>query len=218
MLDAVAFDFDGVILESVAIKTEVFRALFADYPDHVEAIVALHERLGGISRHVKFQMIHDEILGIALTEDRRRVLAERFEDLALQRVLACPMVPGALDTLTALSARLPLAVVSGTPQAELQDIVRRRDLAGFFVKVLGSPRGKADHLRDLFARHGWRPQAVVMVGDAITDYDAAREVGCRFIGRVVPGQASPFPPGTYEVGDLVGFDPRGAAAPAPLGG
>src|SRR5690606_22889470 len=40
---AVIFDFDGVILESVKVKTDAFKELFSDYPEHLEAIVAYHE-------------------------------------------------------------------------------------------------------------------------------------------------------------------------------
>ena len=54
-LDALLFDFDGVILESADIKTDAFRELFADQPAHVEEIVALHQRYGGVSRHVTLE-------------------------------------------------------------------------------------------------------------------------------------------------------------------
>jgi hypothetical protein len=44
-----------------------------------------------------------------------------------------------------------------------------------------------------------------MVGDAMTDYNAATKNAVRFIGVVVPGCSNPFPPGTETITDLVGF-------------
>ena len=114
-LDAILFDFDGVLVESVDIKSTVFCALFADWPDHRDAILSLHERHGGLSRLVKFDMIYRDILKVPLSDDRRADLARRFAGLVLEQVVACPMVAGAEAVLRALAPRLPLEVVSGTP-------------------------------------------------------------------------------------------------------
>src|SRR5215467_1275440 len=73
--DAVAFDFDGVILESTDIKTAAFRALFADQPDALERILSLHETHGGVSRLVKFDLIYRDILKQPLLAQRRAELS-----------------------------------------------------------------------------------------------------------------------------------------------
>ena len=201
-LDAVLFDFDGVVLESADLKTEAFRLLFADHPDHLEAILALHQRHAGLSRLVKFEMIHRDILGRPLPAAERDDLARRFAELVVEQVLACPMVAGAETVLRTLAPRLPLAVVSGTPETELREIVARRGLTPYFRGVHGSPRGKTGIIADLLARHGWRPERVVMVGDAIADHEAAAAHGLAFVGRVPAGRPSPFPAGTRLVADM----------------
>jgi beta-phosphoglucomutase-like phosphatase (HAD superfamily) len=205
-LDAVVFDFDGVIVESLDIKSRVFATLFADFPAKVAEIVALHERHAGINRMVKFEMIHRDILGVPLDDSRRTQLGRRFEDLVVEQVIACPMVAGAREVLESLHTRVPMAVASGTPDGELKHIVQRRGLEHFFTDVLGSPRGKGELIAEIIARHGWRPGRMLMVGDATADYDAARASGLAFIGRVPPGQSSPFPPGTLVIEDLKGLE------------
>ena len=200
-------DFDGVVLESVAVKTDAFRALFASYGNAVaERVVALHLRHGGLSRYVKFEMIHRDILGLPLSEDDKADLGRRFEDLVFQRLLACPMVPGALEFLRRRSPLGPLFVVSGTPQDELRRIVERRALGEYFTGVYGAPRGKTDILSDLLARTGADPADTLMVGDAMTDHDAAARSAVPFVGRVPEGADSPFPAGTALVADLTGLD------------
>ena len=53
ILKVIVLDFDGVIAETLDIKADAFAVLFADYPEHVEAIVRLHRENGGMSRYEK---------------------------------------------------------------------------------------------------------------------------------------------------------------------
>lgn len=205
-LDALLFDFDGVILESAGIKTEAFRSLFSTEPDYLPDIIALHERLGGINREIKFEMIYRDILNRPLSSDSKMQLAKRFADLVWDRVLSCPMVSGAEDILSRLKGLLPMVVVSGTPDKELKEIVAGRDIDRYFVEIHGSPPSKAEIIGGLLVRQGWKPGRVVLVGDAWSDFEAARESGVGFIGRVTPGCASPFPSGTAVIPDLIGLD------------
>jgi phosphoglycolate phosphatase-like HAD superfamily hydrolase len=209
-LDALLFDFDGVILESADIKTDAFRELFADQPDHVEEIVALHQRYGGVSRHVKFSMIYQDILRLPLDAKQDAELGRRFTALAADKVRKCSMVPGAREVLEQLSGRVPMAVVSGTPDGELKDIVQDRGLARYFEAVHGSPPGKTELILGLLAKHRWHPDKVVMVGDAMTDFEAAQQSGVCFVGRK-PSQGNPFPSGTVVLDDLTHLIPAIAA-------
>jgi len=55
-IQAVFFDFDGVILESVDIKGWAFGKLFEkQHPEHVDEIVAFHHANNGMSRFEKFR-------------------------------------------------------------------------------------------------------------------------------------------------------------------
>ncbi len=62
MIKAIIFDFDGVICESVEAKKIAFQKVFADYPEHLDAITEHHMANGGISRFVKFEYIYKNIL------------------------------------------------------------------------------------------------------------------------------------------------------------
>lgn len=199
---AIALDFDGVILESAAIKTEAMRVLFAGHAAHSAEIAALHERHAGISRYVKFDMIHRDILKTPLAPAAREALGRKFSDLVVAKVLACSFVPGAREFLEARHRSLPLFVISGTPDGELAEIVARRGLASYFKGVYGSPRSKAEILRSIFADHGLEGCELIFVGDGLSDFEAARAVGVPFVGRVRDGEASPFPATTAVVSNL----------------
>lgn len=201
-IDVVILDFDGVILESVDIKTEAFRALFQEHPEHVEAVAAYHRLHGGVSRREKLIVMHRDILGCPLAPDGVDAWCDRFAAIVLQQVLACPFVPGARAFLARHADVLPLFVASGTPQDELRRIVAKRDLGRYFQGVYGSPATKTAIAADILARCSCPPGRAVLVGDSITDAQAAASLGLRFVGRVPPGEASPFAGNPPLVADL----------------
>ncbi|MCH8150587.1 MAG: HAD family hydrolase, partial [Planctomycetes bacterium] len=201
--EAIIFDFDGVLAESVDVKTRAFAELYADYgPEMVSRVVAHHLAHGGVSRYEKLRYYHEEFLRRPLGEEERQLLLERFENLVEDAVVASDWVSGARECLEQHVGRVPLFVVSGTPQGELERIVERRGIARYFVSVHGSPLGKTAHLRNIIGQRGFRPRCAVVIGDSMTDYDAAMEVGATFIGRVPTGADNPFPPAVSIVPDL----------------
>lgn len=199
---AIAFDFDGVILESADIKTRAMVELFSGHGEHVDDIVALHKRLEGISRYVKFDMIYRDILKQPLSPAARAKLGQRFSAIVLEQVLSCPFVPGAREFLDTNSASMPLFVVSGTPDTELSHIVSERGLGSYFQGVHGSDRGKPEILNTILSERGWRADDIVFVGDGLSDYEAAIATSIAFIGRVREGADCPFPADTMVVRDL----------------
>ena len=199
---AIAFDFDGVILESVAIKTEAMAAVFADHKDHLDEIVAIHENNAGFSRFIKFDMIYRDVLKIPLAPETRAEFGRRFSELVLEKVLACPFVSGAREFLEACHETTSLFVVSGTPDEELVMIVKKRDLSPYFKAVYGSGRGKPDLLRQIITDQACRAEDLVFVGDGLSDFRAAADVSVPFIGRVPAGGENPFPDGATTITDL----------------
>lgn len=200
---AVFFDFDGVICDSVDVKTEAFDRLYADFDDDVRRMVReYHLHHGGVSRYEKIRHFERTIHGQAAddaTVDRK---AEEFAALVVDAVVDSPYIAGAREALERLKGVCPLFVVSGTPQEELRRIVERRGLTEYFDGVYGSPTTKSDIVAGLLVERGLAAQSTVMVGDAITDFDAARDNGVPFVGVVGRGHDSPFPPDTSVVGDL----------------
>jgi HAD superfamily hydrolase (TIGR01549 family) len=192
MIKVAAFDFDGVIAESADIKTDAFRALYADRPEYVEAVVEHHRANEGISRYRKFRHIHERILGEEYDQTLEDELDARFTELVFQAVVEAPLVHGAVELLEMLSGSVPLYVVSGTPDNELSRIVDARGLSGFFAGVFGSSRGKPELLREVIATEGVAPEEVLFVGDALSDLSAASETEVTFVARITPGDERRF--------------------------
>jgi len=187
MLKAIAFDFDGVLAESTEVKTRAFAHLFACEPSEaVQRIVEYHLKNYGLSRFDKFKVIYKNILDRSLSGDEFQAICDRFARLVFEKVVVAPWVAGAREFLVRHRSRYRyFFIISGTPEEELREIVRRRSMDKFFDEVLGSPRTKGVLLQDAMNRNGLQPGEVVFVGDAATDWIAARQTGVGFIWRRV---------------------------------
>ena len=205
--DAVFFDFDGVLVESIDIKEKAFLTLYGDCSSEVQArALAHHKAHEGISRLEKIRFCHREFLGVELDDDAVDSLGRRFSALVEDAVIACPLVAGAGEFLEASGGRMALFVVSGTPDDELKRVIAGRRMMPYFTSVHGSPPYKAPIVEGLLAKHGIAAGRALFVGDAMTDYHAARATGLAFLGRVAPGRPDPFPEGTRTVPDLTALE------------
>lgn len=190
---AILFDFDGVIVDSVNIKTEAFRELFSDEKKHIQKIEDFHLANGGMSRFKKFEIIHRDILQKPLSDKQLKELGERFSQLVEQKVKECEYIPGAFEFIQKYSQQIPLFVASGTPQDELQSITAQRGLTMYFKEIHGTPRGKPEIIRDILSRYALRAEEMPFIGDAINDYKASLETKSPFYGYLLEGTGN-FPP------------------------
>lgn len=184
MIKAIILDFDGVVVESQDIKTKAFRLLFENYPEKLQSIVAYHKQNMGISRYVKFRHIYKNMLKQNLSNKKEIELGKRFSQIVVEEVLNAPFVSGAIRFLNNNIAKYLFFIVSGTPEKELRGIVRKRRIGKFFKEIFGSPKQKANAIKDILRRYQFNKEEVVFIGDAGSDKNAAKEVGVNFIARI----------------------------------
>ncbi len=144
MFKVIVLDFDGVILESLDIKTKAFLKVFSGYPEHAEEIARYHLQNGGVSRYKKFEHICNNILRIPLRDGESEELGKHFSEAVINEMLMCPFVKGALEFLEKYSRIATLYIASGTPEDELRYIVEKRGLSKYFKAVYGTPALKTD--------------------------------------------------------------------------
>ena len=190
------------MLDSVALKSAAFRALFAEHPEHLDAIEAFHRDNGGMSRYDKFRWIFRDLLHRPLSDGEMHTLDRRFGELLAASMRSCAFVRGAREFIEAHAARVPLFIASGTPEPELRAIVRDRGLAAFFRGVYGSPSNKTELLRDIIREAGVEAGDVLFIGDGRQDYEAACELGVPFIGIAPAIVPAVFPDALLVAADL----------------
>jgi len=181
---AIIFDYDGIIAESVNVKTEAFAEIYRPYGEQiVQKVIEHHEANGGMSRFEKFRIYHGQFLSKVINQIQVDELAEKFSKLVLQKVVESPYVAGAYEFISTYHQRYDFHISTGTPTDEIEIILERKKLRKFFKEVCGSPEKKDVHVKKLINQYSYKKDEVVFVGDALTDRDAARENGIGFIGR-----------------------------------
>ncbi len=193
------FDFDGVLVDSTETKTNAYREIFKPYgPEIVAKIVAHHQRHGGISRVEKIKYAHRNIIEQSSSEAQIAEHVQKYSDLVFEKVVKVRWIPGAEEFVKQHFQHIPLFIISGTPEVELIDVVNRRNMAHYFREILGAPIRKPEHIRSLVDRYQLEIGNCFFIGDALTDYDAARETGMPFIG--IQSEVA-FPEGTAVLPD-----------------
>lgn len=184
-LAAVVFDCDGVLIESNTAKTQAFGGTVEEFgQDAMDKLMAYHREHGGVSRFKKFEWFYREVLETPLSEERMDTLCQRFASLCMDAVLDAPMVDGAMQSLDLLKEKaVPIFVASGTPEKELRDVLDRRGLSPYFKDICGTPPEKEHLLEGIISANRFDASSVVMVGDAVTDLNAAAYNHTLFYGR-----------------------------------
>lgn len=186
------WDFDGVIKDSVSVKTRAFVTMFEPYGSHMAARVkSHHEANGGVSRFDKIPL-YLRWVGEEPTDARVHELCERFSELVLLGVINSTWVPGAEEYLRTNLHQQIFVLVSATPQEELEQILHALGLCASFTEVFGAPTSKKEAMQMTLSKYCMRPHDCLMIGDAQADMEAAQDNQVPFLLRRHETNASVF--------------------------
>lgn len=183
---AVFLDVDGVLIDSVDVKGDVFVEVFADFPNSAEPVLAFHRAHGGLTREIKIRQILELLGDQSPSESEVSDRASHFATLVVERVVQAPEIPGTHTFLQEWSNRCPFYAVSATPDEELQRIMVARGLMPYFRKVRGWPPQKSGLISQEVASGGFEASRCLLVGDSDEDYQAANRASVHFIFFGVP--------------------------------
>lgn len=203
--EAIFFDVDGVLIDSMDIKADAFAGAFADRPDLRDAIVALHHDNGGVNRSAKIALIYRSLLGVEPTPEDIAERVAAFGESVVTQIVAAPAIAGADDAVIRWSSVAELHAVSATPHDELTRIFDSRGMTARFTSVQGWPPPKPDLVDTTIVRRGLERTRCVLVGDSREDQSAARAAGIAFI-QVSPEGTEPFGVDVTAIPDLRALD------------
>ncbi len=200
-LQAIFFDVDGVLIDSLDIKGEAFALAFSEFPNRRDEIMRFHLEHGGVTRSEKLALIFHSVYGREATADELDARVAVFGAFVVSAVIAAPEIRGASGALGYWSTRASLHAVSATPTEELVHILEKRGLSDFFTSVQGWPPNKTKTIKTLLGEHAYDPDRCVLVGDSREDLNAASSASTHFV-QVSRSPESDFAESIWVVRDL----------------
>ena len=180
------WDFDGVIKDSVEVKTDAYTRLFLPYGEEVSSRVKRHHEVnGGMSRFDKIPL-YLLWAGEIATPELISEFCGKFSSLVFQAVIDAPWVPGVREYLLINSGVKNFVLVTATPQDEIQKIIELLEIDQCFREVHGAPKQKTIAIKEVLSRLKFLPENALMIGDAETDLQAAKANSVPFLLRCTP--------------------------------
>ncbi|MCH8567423.1 MAG: HAD family hydrolase [Balneolales bacterium] len=183
-LDAIFWDFDGVLLNSNVIRDGGFSDVLKEFPkDQVEQLLDFHQKNGGLSRYVKFRYFFEEIRGEAISEVEIQQWAAKFSIIMLELLTDKDLqIKETLQYVSRYYESIPMFIVSGSDQTELRKLCQAHGIDHMFRRIHGSPQPKKQWVKEILLEEKLNAEKCVLVGDSINDYDAAIVNGLEFMG------------------------------------
>jgi phosphoglycolate phosphatase-like HAD superfamily hydrolase len=175
------WDFDGVIKDSVEVKSDAFEKLFLPFGVEISKKVKKHhEDNGGMSRFDKLP-IYIKWSNNKPTQEVVDEYADKFSALVKQKVIDSEWVLGVLEYLNNNYNNQDFFLVTATPQQEIEEIIKILKIEYLFKEIVGSPIKKFNAIMYLLKKHSLSSKNSIMVGDSFSDYSAARINNLQFV-------------------------------------
>jgi HAD superfamily hydrolase (TIGR01549 family) len=178
------WDFDGVIMNSNAVRDRGFEEVLKEYPQpEIDALMDFHRRNGGLSRYVKFRHFFEDIRGERITEAEIKIWASRFSEIMMQTLIKPDLlIEETVDFIKANALKYTMHIVSGSDQTELRHICKSLDIAQYFLSIHGSPTPKNNLVADLLEEKSYNKSTCLLIGDSRNDFEAAQVNTILFMG------------------------------------
>jgi len=174
--EAILFDFDGVLVDSMHIRDLGYREIFKEFSlDLVNQLIKYHRINGGLSRYVKIRYFYEKLLGREISEKKVNQLAEQFSVIMRSKLKDRSIIINeALSFVKRCYEKIPLHIVSGSEQDELRCVCEFIEIESYFLTIEGSPTSKNDLVSSILSSYGYDSKKTILIGDTINDYDAAK--------------------------------------------
>lgn len=177
MIKNIIFDFDGVILDSVPVKTEAFRKLFEEFPQNkIKELIKYHNLNGGKSRYIKIKYFFNELMNESISEDKIFEYANRYSELTKEEL--CQKKYIIFDTQKFIKnnyKKYNMHIASGTDEKDLKYICNKLELTDYFISIDGSPIIKSEIVKNIILSNQYKNNETILIGDSINDYEAANK-------------------------------------------
>jgi phosphoglycolate phosphatase-like HAD superfamily hydrolase len=184
MIKTILWDFDGVILDSMKIKGDGFAELFQKYSlNEVQKLQKFHYKNGGVSRFDKIKYFYNKILLKKIYDREVIEHANMFAKIIKKKIFDKKnLIEDSLQFIKKNFKKYNFHIVSGSEHQELNELCKYFFIDRYFISINGSPITKDLLVQNIIKDFRYNNDEVILIGDAITDYNAAKKNQIRFYG------------------------------------
>ncbi len=183
-IEIIVWDFDGVIKETLEVKSQAFSSLFAGYGSDIRRKVAEHHLSnGGMPRYEKF-LIYLDWVNETASEERLNALSLQFEKYVFGSIINAKWVPGVIQLLETTQNEISHYLFTATPEHEIKKILDKLRIDKIFKGVFGFPTKKEVALAGILNQVSVPSSRVLVIGDSRADFRAAMLCNTKFLLRV----------------------------------
>lgn len=173
-MEAIIFDVDGTLWDSVDVVLKAWQTAVNEFPD--TNVTLTNERLKGLFGKTMTD-IFDDLFPDLSAEKRHELegVMSIYEKELLSVKDSCPLYPNVYETIKKLSTKYKLYIVSNCQTGYIDALFKSSGLGEFIIDHTcfgdtGNPKG--DNIKAIIEKHNLK--SVVYVGDTPTDYTACQ--------------------------------------------
>jgi HAD superfamily hydrolase (TIGR01549 family) len=175
MISNILWDFDGVIIDSLAIRDYGFREIFKEFDEQsVDKLIQYHYYNGGLSRFHKIEYFFNTILKQEISKNGIWQYADKFTQIMRQSLSDKKyLINDTVNFIKNNYKKYNFHIVSGSEHNELNFLCQKLDLSQYFISINGSPTPKNQLIKNLLESYNYDIGQTILIGDSINDYEAA---------------------------------------------
>ncbi|MDA9774800.1 HAD hydrolase-like protein [Algibacter sp.] len=184
-LENIIWDFDGVILNSMAVRDWGFEEIFKQYPKNkVNKLLEFHTKNGGLSRYVKIRYFFEKVLLQNITNNGVQQLANDFSVLMKKELTNKKyLILETVDYIKNNYEKFNFHIASGSDQNELIFLCEELGIAHYFKSIHGSPTPKNDLVKSILNSNQYKSENTCLIGDSFNDYEASQINNISFLAH-----------------------------------
>lgn len=176
-IQLILWDWNGTLLDDVALCVDALNRLLARHGYARQYDLDSYRKIFGFP-------IRDYYIRAGFDFSRHSFdsLAKSYMEDYIPASAACPLMPGALQTLARLNqAGLKQVVLSASPITTLRRQARQRGVLPYFDRLLGLEdiyaASKVELGLNYLKQEHFDPGSALMVGDSVHDFEVSRALG-----------------------------------------
>ena len=189
------FDFDGVIVDSMHLKGEVFSNIFEEYNHSMhKKIIDFHLTNGSVTRHKKIDYIINNILQLNINKSQKQKLILKkiieFEEKYTFLSRKIKTIKGLNIFLKKIYfANKKLYIVSAAPFKEIKEICKSNSIYSYFSKIYDNKYDKSQAILKIINENKFLKKDIIYFGDSISDYNISKKIEIDFCSVITNTKA-----------------------------